>query len=155
MKQILSVLAVLAMAVGGFAQEYKFRVPTAPEQVRIAGLAHYPAEDNHSVWQQIEVAASSTTNIIVGFNSNVFLRSNDVCTATVVLPNPTNHQGAVIRVLTAFRTAAILTNGGVGFNIASTTNTTSGAGWLSRTNQLITCINPYGTNWTAIVASGL
>lgn len=151
MKYILSILAVLAVSFTAIAQEYKFRVPTAPEQVRLAGLNYYPTEDNFAVWQQVEVAAGSSTNAVFGVSQNLFLRSNDVCTASVVLPNPTNHQGGVVRVLTTFRTAAILTNGGVGFAIASTTNTTSGAGWLARTNQLITCINPYGTNWTAIV----
>ena len=153
MKHILSILLGLMVASTAFAQPYKTAIPTASEYQRIAGIQGYLVEDQFATWQLIPVAAGSSTNIIPGFNQNVILMSNDICTATVVLPNPTNSPQAVINVLTTFRTAAILTNGGVGFNIASTTNTTSGAGWLARTNQIIRCINPYGTNWLAIVLS--
>ena len=153
MKQLSILILVALTAFSASAQSYRGQAPKFAEQRKTAGLNFYPVEANMANWRLVAVAAGSSTNILVGQNQNIILMSNDVCTASVVLPNPTNNIGVVCNILTTFRTQAILTNGGIGFNIASTTNTTSGAGWLARTNQLITCINPGGTNWLAIVLS--
>jgi hypothetical protein len=159
MKQILSVLAVLAMAVSGFAQEYLSRLPQPAEQVRIAGLGYYPQSANEGNWL-LYVIANSGTNIFlqVGATNNVIIAQASAAAAQtniLVFPNPTNSIGALFNIIVAGTTTTILSNSvgaatTIGFN--NTTNPpSSGVAvpnvYQLRTNTAAKVFSPNGTNW--------
>jgi hypothetical protein len=154
MKKTLMVMSgLLTLVALVVAQEFKSRLPTPPEQVRIAGLQHYPAEDNTAIWTFIP-AGGITTNLLPPLY-NYIIASNGVAATACILPNPTNSQGAVFNILSPERSSLVISNGSVGsFTINNSTSYfVHATGFLTKTNVLLKVINPYGTNWTAIITS--
>jgi hypothetical protein len=144
--------ALLLVTTAIVAQEFKNRQPYPSEQKRVAGLQHFLAEDSTALWTFIG-AGGITTNLLPPLY-NYIIASNGVATTALILPNPTNNQGAVFNILSPERSALVVSNGAVGFTINNSTSYfVHATGFLTKTNVLLKVINPYGTNWTAIIHS--
>lgn len=159
MKHILSILAVLAMVVSGYSQEYKSRLPQPQEQVRIAGLQYYPEDANDGNWL-LYVIANSGTNIFltVGDTNNILVTQASAAAAQtniLVFPNPTNSVGAMFNIIVAGTTTTILSNSvgaanAIGFNNMTNppqSGVTVPNVYQLRTNTAAKVFSPNGTNW--------
>lgn len=153
MKRFVILAAIALTAIAVFSQEFKNRLPMASEERRIAGLSHYPAEDNTALWQNI-AGGGITTNLLPSVSYNYIVSSNDISATMLVLPNPTNTQGSVYNVFAPGHATTAYTNAGAGWTIKSSSNYTWNTnGITAKTNTFAKAINLHGTNWIIILTS--
>lgn len=166
--KLLSAAIVVVFVWNIVAQEYINRQPTPSETKRIAGLNFYPAAANDSQWNVLDpttnytlvflnaasVGRSNSLSLGLSNYQNVILRSTGGGGATnfqVALPNPTNSQGHVYRVVGLGRTIFTLTNytaapGNTFYTVTNNAVTSV----IGPTNSAAICFNPDGTNWIAV-----
>ena len=148
MKKMILGLAMVAVAFGSLAQEYKDRAPKASETRRIAGLANY-AQDEFTRANTPRWTAGRLYYDTIATDGVIFANSNATVLVHIGLPNPTNNIGRKFTITTVDACTAILSNSACVGTFSLLTNYTMVSTFTIASNRTTTAWST-GTNWAIV-----